>query len=116
MSERVVIVTGARDWQDADAVWRVLDECQPTCVVQGGCPSGADAHARAWADRHGVYTETWHAAWRVHGAAAGPIRNRRMLQAHLRAPVLAFPLGGPGTRDCIQQARGLGMLVRVYEP
>lgn len=41
-------------------------------------------------------------------------RNTRMLLAYPHAHVIAFPLGGPGTRHCIAEARRLGMRVSVH--
>ena len=57
------------------------------------------------------------AAWERHGRAAGPIRNRELLQLAIAEAIahtspmastsvleLAFP-GGPGTASLVQQAR-----------
>ena len=42
--------------------------------------------------------------WKGYGKAAGPIRNRRMLDDFQPDLVLAFP-GNKGTNDCIAAAR-----------
>jgi len=47
----------------------------------------------------------------AHGRAAGPIRNRQMLEEFRPAIVLAFP-GGAGTANCVKTARELGILVK----
>lgn len=111
----VVIITGSRDWGDEDSLIRVLENACPHLVVEGGCPRGADAIAREWAKRYGVRNTTYRANWAKHGRAAGPLRNGLMLRSHPDAHVLAFPLGGGGTEDCIRQARALGMHVSVYD-
>src|SRR5689334_16403693 len=48
-----VLVTGGRDYDDAELVFRTLDQIHIdtpiTLIIEGACPTGADAHARAWA-------------------------------------------------------------------
>jgi hypothetical protein len=113
MAERVVIVTGSRDWADSGPIYRALDDACPTLVVEGGA-RGADAIARAWAKDSGVRSYSFNANWHKYGGFAGPLRNRLMLQAYPNAIVLAFPLDGPGTKDCIEQARQMRMRVLIY--
>lgn len=108
----IVIVTGSRDWADEQAIYNALDNACPSLVVEGGA-RGADAIARQWAKTTGTPNKTFHANWRHHGRRAGPLRNRLMLQSYPTAIVLAFPLGGPGTADCMRQARALKMQVIV---
>jgi hypothetical protein len=52
------------------------------------------------------------ADWRKYGAAAGPIRNQRMLEGPPDI-VVAFA-GGKGTADMVQRARAAG--IAVIEP
>jgi len=108
-----VIVTGSRHWGDEEPIYRALDDACPTLVVQGGA-AGADAIARQWAKETRTPIRTFHANWLKHGRRAGPLRNGLMLRAYPQAIVLAFPLDGPGTADCMRQARELGMRVIVY--
>jgi hypothetical protein len=78
---------------------------------------GADAAIARAADQLGWSSVVMPARWERHGRAAGPIRNRELLeQAIARAEahtspssvasvlVVAFP-GGPGTASLVQQAR-----------
>lgn len=106
------IVCGGRNWRGRAAVWRVLSQIQPTSVIEGGCPTGADKYAREWARDHSVGLLTVPAEWDKYGKAAGPLRNKRML-AEAPDVVIAFP-GGRGTADMVRQARAAG--VRVIEP
>jgi hypothetical protein len=46
------------------------------------------------------------------GAAAGPVRNRQMLDIYPEATVIAFP-GGRGTKDMVDEARRRGRHVVV---
>lgn len=86
----------------------------PKLVVQGGA-RGADAIARAWCKHVGVECKTFEANWRAHGRRAGVIRNELMLNSYPQAHVLAFPLTGPGTWDCIRRANAKRMSITVAD-
>lgn len=118
----IVVVTGGRDYADARRVHaelaRLNAEHGLVAVAHGDCPTGADAHAAAWAgpyDDGGIEHWRFPAAWEALGRRAGPVRNGRMLR-YVRGVrgepcmVLAFP-GGAGTADCVRQARALGLRV-----
>lgn len=113
--KHVVIVTGSRHWADDEAIGRILTNACPHVVVDGGCPTGADKIAREWAKTNRIESKTIKANWVRHGLKAGPLRNSLMLNTFPGATVIAFPLDGPGTRDCIRQARAKRMTVRVYD-
>lgn len=83
-------------------------------VTKGGekIVLGADLLAREWAVCNWVKDEGFLPDWDAHGLAAGPIRNRRMLEEGKPDLVLAFP-GGKGTADMVRQATVAG--VRVIE-
>ena len=85
-------------------------------LLHGGA-RGADAAIARAADQLGWCSLVMPAQWQQHGRAAGPIRNRELLQqAIARAEahtspgsvasvlVVAFP-GGAGTASLVQQAR-----------
>jgi hypothetical protein len=79
-----VLVTGSRDWTDTDTICTALDEAldhapDHLLVVHGGCPTGADRIAGLWAIAARVPAITYRADWKNHGRAAGPIRNRAMV-------------------------------------
>lgn len=106
-----VIVTGGRDYQDLNKLAEVLDKIKPTLIIQGGA-TGADSLADIYALNKGIECKTYPANWSKHGRAAGPIRNREMLEANRDATVVAFP-GGAGTRNCVITAKELGMKVII---
>jgi hypothetical protein len=106
---RTVIVTGGRDYADANKVFDTLNFLRPTTVIQGGA-EGADALARDWAFATQTELITYKADWKTHGRQAGPMRNKRMLFENPMATVVAFK-GGRGTEDCMRQAIALGFLV-----
>src|SRR3990167_9227834 len=99
-----VLVCGGRDYGNANYVHAELGTRKPTCVITGGCPTGADAHAREWAMRMKVPTLTVQADWVSLGKKAGPIRNQQMIDTAKADIVLAFP-GGRGTADLVRRAR-----------
>lgn len=88
-----ILITGSRTWDDHRTVWHAIAstalENAPAgaaiVVVHGACPSGADAHAAAWANcaradgRRPVEEERHPADWEQHGKAAGFRRNAEMV-------------------------------------
>lgn len=112
----IVIVTGGRGYADPDRLYDVLDEIRPGLVLDGGCRTGADAHARRWCDLRGVHGMRCDALWDFHGRKAGPIRNAVLVEVgkRLGASVVAFP-GGNGTADCVARARAAGLPVREVD-
>lgn len=77
-----VIITGSRKYEWKHRVWAYLDAMlayhPDLLVVHGGCLSGADAWAQAWATEHNSPTEVHPADWDTHERSAGPIRNSEM--------------------------------------
>ncbi len=115
MSEKVIIVTGSRDWTDALLLGRVLNIHEPTLVVQGGA-RGADLIAAQWAHVAEVPCVTVPADWDRSGKSAGAKRNIEMLERYPDALVLAFPLpSSRGTWHCVFEARKRGHKVMVVK-
>lgn len=117
------IVCGGRDFYDAKYLYAVLDyycwsdpkERAITEIIEGGA-QGADTLARYWALHNNIKVTTERADWKTHGKAAGPIRNKKMLDEHPDAvAVIAFPTGGPGTKHMIELAKASGFRVYVRE-
>lgn len=101
-----VVVTGSRDWKDTLLLDAVLERYFPCFVHVGDCKTGADAAAWAWAERRAYGRQKYYADWDAHGKAAGPLRNREMLDTAKPEIVLAFKEGkvSKGTDDCIKAA------------
>jgi hypothetical protein len=85
-------------------------------VLHGGA-RGADAAIGRAAQQLGWSALVMPAQWQLHGRAAGPIRNRELLQQAIAKAVahtspgslasvlvVAFP-GGPGTASLVREAR-----------
>jgi len=108
---RIIVVTGQRDWRDRETIYRVLDEElvhalahhvdpgpwkeftaeeRATFILRHGVAEGADWIANDWGKERGVTIERFPAAWKdpvtgAYNAGAGPIRNRAMAQVEPRA-------------------------------
>ena len=84
-------------------------------AVIHGDPLGADRFAGGWARLRGIEEIPFPADWAAHGRAAGPIRNKRMLDEGRPDLVVAFP-GGRGTANMVQQAMDPGLPVQEVPP
>lgn len=107
-----VLVCGGRDYADEKGLRLVLDAMHktlPFTLLIHGAASGADHLAAQWALRKGIALKAYPADWKLHGRAAGPIRNEQMLAAQ-PDKVIAFP-GGRGTAHMVGIARKAGVQV-----
>jgi hypothetical protein len=116
----VVVAGGGRDltWPSVLIATHLLHATRGRLVqaVLHGAARGADQAIAAAADQLGWPQIACPAAWREHGRAAGPIRNRQMLERSLdllaALPVgagllvIGFP-GSRGTTSLLDQAKRL---------
>jgi hypothetical protein len=113
-----LLVCGGRDYDNYYYLSGVLDGMgiagvSPDIVICGGA-RGADQLASIWAGRNNVPRYTFLAEWDKYGAAAGPMRNQKMIDKGKPDMVLAFP-GGKGTADMVRRAKAAGIPVTVIE-
>lgn len=94
-----------------DARRRLLDAGFGRIILVHGAARGADQLAASVGKSMGFVLEAHPAQWDVHGKAAGPIRNKEMVD--LGADLaLAFPRGASrGTRGCMALADKAGIEV-----
>lgn len=78
-------------------------------IIQGGA-RGADRAADEWAIINWVPLETYLPDWDKYRKAAGPIRNKQMLDEGKPDVVIAFP-GGRGTANMVSLAKKAGVEV-----
>ena len=110
-----------RNWTDRAAIklWlEVLKEIGYDEVIEGEA-KGADIMAREEAEKLGFkilnrdeHTRGFPAQWDKYGRAAGPIRNRKMLDQQPQL-VVAFHNDiehSKGTADCIKEAKRRGIV------
>lgn len=132
---KAVIVCGSRDWTDEAmlrgtlaAIHAELAEDEWMLIIEGRAP-GADRMAGEWADEmltQRVGHAKFPAPWTQYRKAAGPIRNRWMLQHLLNLrderradiEVVAFSdsTDNPksGTRDMVKIAKAAGVRTTLY--
>jgi len=72
-------------------------------IIHGCCPTGADALAQEFIERNELTASHFPAEWNKYGKAAGPMRNKHMVEAG--DLLIAFWDGkSRGTGGIIQQA------------
>lgn len=112
-----VIIAGSRDLQDPHLIVQAILAAQfPISTILHGACRGIDQMAGKLAGAAGLPVEEYPADWATHGKAAGPIRNRQMVErADALIAILDKSVCSHGTRDIIQQATRAGLKVHVHE-
>jgi YspA, cpYpsA-related SLOG family len=113
-----IIVCGGRDFEDEAYVFGVLDaylalQGRAVHLIAHGGARGADNLADKWATVRGIKVKQFPVPkreWDLYGKAAGPIRNKRMLEEVGPDVVIAFP-GGSGTADMVKRSLSKGVEV-----
>jgi hypothetical protein len=109
-----ILVCGSRHLLDQSLVDAVLDGLGGVSVIIQGGARGADALAKYWAQKNNIHVKEYQAEWGRYGRAAGPLRNRKMLEETKPDLVLAFLApGSRGTRNMIDQAERGGFKVKT---
>lgn len=117
-----MLVCGSRDYSRRDILYAALDRyiIEGIDVIIEGEAKGADTLAREWAELRGIPVIKFPADWNKYGRAAGPIRNKQMLDDGKPDLVIAFPNGKlddtKGTKNMVKQARAAGIACIVIEP
>ena len=114
-----IIVCGTRDFNDSNLVYTTLDvvirDNTNVEIISGMC-RGADRIGEEYAKTRNIPLKVFPADWNKYGRAAGPIRNKQMLDYALEesAVVVAFWDGkSRGTANMIRSAKNAGADVRV---
>lgn len=109
-----VLICGSRGWKDPAPIEMIIlgyltmaEESGDVLTVIHGDAPGADKLAARIAKRWGARVIPEPADWDRYGKAAGPIRNRKMLELHNPDVVYAFRSTGKsnGTDNMVEQAR-----------
>jgi hypothetical protein len=111
-----VLVTGDRTWSAKHIIMQVLQEMKPKILIQGGA-KGADLLASECAKQLRITVINYIADWSQYGRAAGPLRNRAMIDENKPELVLAFHDNlekSKGTRNMIMLANNRGTPVHLY--
>jgi len=108
-----IAIIGSRSFQDYDLVQAVLSEYSPTQIISGGA-KGADSLAERFAAENNIEKLIFYPDWDLHGRAAGPIRNKLIVDA--ADFVLAFWDGASrGTKSSIDYANKIGKSLRMIK-
>jgi hypothetical protein len=113
-----VLVCGDRYWTDKEMIKEKLSKNKDNIdmIIEGGA-NGADRLASECAKELGIPVMEFPANWKKYGRAAGPIRNRQMLDEGKPEVVLAFHddiTKSKGTKNMVEQARKRNKTVYVY--
>ena len=111
-----ILICGSRDFKKAYLIQRILRHIQKRVkieeIIHGGC-RGADRLAGKLAQELGIKETIFPANWTLYGKAAGPIRNREMLEKGKPDLVIAFYSGKKtsGTQNMVKLARTANVFV-----
>lgn len=111
-----VLITGDRDWTDSVLMRKALSTLTHHDEIIEGEARGADAMSRDIAKASGVKVIPVPADWVTYGRAAGPIRNKWMLDMN-PDEVWAFHNNiatSRGTLNMVQQALRKNTFVRYF--
>jgi len=109
-----VLICGSRDFHDIQAIQIVVDNLDTNDIIVHGCARGADTIAGWLAKRRGLTILEFPAQWNKYGKAAGPIRNKQMLDEGKPDKVFAFYTDkkkSRGTANMVKQAKAAGIPV-----
>lgn len=109
-----VLVCGGRHFSNYSVLSSILDDCLTKCnygeeieIVSGGC-KGADSLAERYANENNIAMKIFPANWTKYGKAAGPIRNKEMVNyiKNYNSIVVAFiSKDSIGTKNTVKLAK-----------
>lgn len=110
-------VTGDRNWDELDiqsimVIRSAIQKLQPSFLILGDS-KGVDTIALQVARKLKIKHHVHIANWKEFGRAAGPIRNRAMLDDGV-THVIYFHHNlseSKGTKNCVEQARKRGLII-----
>jgi hypothetical protein len=111
-TQRRVLICGDRNWSDRRMVRNFVNDLEPNTIVITGMASGADTDAWICAGDRELQVLEFPAKWKEYGRAAGPIRNRQMLDEGRPTEVHAFHdnlLRSKGTANMLKLALKRGL-------
>ena len=118
---RRVIVAGGVHFNDYETLKNTLDDhisnsSKEEIEIVSGHAKGADSLGERYAKEHGIKCIVFPADWKKYGRAAGPIRNKQMLEYAMKqqASLIAFWNGeSKGTKNMISIAEKAGIEVKI---
>ena len=118
---RRVIVAGGVHFNNYDTLKNTLDEyfknsLKEEIEIVSGHAKGADSLGERYAEENGITCTVFPADWKKYGRAAGPIRNKLMLEYAMEqeASLIAFWNGeSEGTKNMISIAEKAEIEVKI---
>jgi len=83
-----------------------------TDVVSVGA-AGVDSLGERWARENGIPVKRSPADWKAHGRAAGPIRNRQMVE-YADALIALWDGTSRGAANMIGEAKARGLVLKTF--
>lgn len=110
-----LLVCESRTYSNERVMRQVIAKFNPEIIIHGGC-RGADELAHCVANKLGIYVQVFEADWKKHGKAAGPIRNKKMLNDSKPDLVVAFfdRRRTKGTMNMIKLAKQAYVPIQEY--
>ena len=112
-----LLVCGSREYENWTRIDFELSNLlrKPTVIIHGAAP-GVDTLAGIWARRNNILEEVYPADWETYGKAAGPIRNKKMLDEGKPDVVMGFlSKDSKGTKNMIEQAKKAGVPCIIHD-
>ena len=112
-----VAFTGDRNWTNRDSIRKRISLLPSNTEVIVGDARGVDYIAWDETVIQGYKINGPHVAeWDEYGKAAGPIRNRKMLDEKPDLVIAFHPnlAESKGTKDCVNEAKRRGIPVEVH--
>jgi len=107
-----VCIAGSRGYKHLERIDAVLDSLAPDTVIVSGAARGVDAYAARSAQERGFRVEEFKADWERLGRAAGPVRNRAMIET-CQALYAFWDGASRGTLHAMRTATLLGLPIEV---
>jgi len=113
-----VLICGSVDFRWNFVIYERMKKFDKDTVIIEGEARGADTIARNCAERMGLQVLKFPADWNKYGKAAGPIRNKQMIDEGKPDLVLAFyseESKSRGTKNTVTQALKAGIPVETFD-
>ena len=110
-----VLITGSRNWSNAVAIEHELrNVAKPGSVLVHGNCRGADKMAASIWKGLGLKDEPHPADWTKYGKAAGPIRNREMINSGVDLCLAFIKDFSTGSTMCAETANAKGIKTQIF--
>lgn len=114
-----VLFCGSRNWINRDPIYKELSKLDPaTTTIVHGAAEGADLIAGYLAKSFHFQIEEYpvtRAEWDRLGAAAGPLRNQKMIDTGIDLVIAFHKAGSRGTASTIRFAEKACIDTKIYD-